>query len=85
MQVLLAAGGKVKDLDVNLWPAVILQYKRELVLEVEGTSEVLPSLAEVQVTAIGEHLNLPPSQALLVVQTKLEFLVTSDSLGHCNR
>ena len=53
MRVLLVVGGKVEDLDVNLRPAVIPQYKREPVLEVEGVGEVLPSLAEVQVTAIG--------------------------------
>jgi hypothetical protein len=43
--------------------------------------EVTPSPAEVHVAAIGdvrEHLHLPPSQALLVVQTKLEFPKTFD-------
>jgi len=44
--------------------------------------EVLPSLAEVQVTAIKEHLHLPPSQALLVVETMLEFSATSDGPSH---
>ena len=60
------------------------QYKREPILEVEGVGEVLSSPVEVQVATIGEHLHLPPDQALLVVQTKLEFLVTSDGLGHCS-
>ena len=60
------------------------QYKREPVLEVEGAGEVLPSPVQVQVTAIGEHLHLPLGQALLVVQTMLEFSVTSDSPGHCS-
>jgi hypothetical protein len=67
MRVLLAADGKVEDLDVNLWSVVIPQYKREPVFEVKGMSEVLPSLVEVQVTAIEEHLHLPSSQALLIV------------------
>jgi hypothetical protein len=35
-------------------------------LEVEGVGEVLLSLAEVQVTTIGEHLHLPLGEALLV-------------------
>ena len=56
MRVLLAAGGKVEDLDVNLSLAVIPQYKREPILEVEGAGQVLPSPAEVQVTAVREHL-----------------------------
>ena len=46
--------------------------------------EMLPSLAEVQMIAIEEHLHLPLGQALLVVQTMLEFSVTSDSPGHCS-
>ena len=47
--------------------------------------EVLPSPEDVQVatiSVIGEHLHLPPGQALLVVQAKLEFLETSDGLGN---
>ena len=40
------------------------------------------SPVEVQVATIGEHLHLPPGQALLVVQTKVEFLETSDGLGN---
>ena len=63
---------------------MIPQYKREPVLEVKGVGKVLPSLEEVQVTVIGEHLHLPPGQALLIVQRKLEFPVTSDGLGHCS-
>ena len=47
--------------------------------------EVLPSLAEVQVTVVEEHLHLPPGQALLVVYTKLEFPMTSDGPGHCSQ
>ena len=57
-------------------------------MEVEGTGELLRSLVEVQVATIGgigEHLHLPPDQALLIVQTKLEFLETSDGLGHRSR
>jgi hypothetical protein len=34
------------------------------------------------VIAIEEHLYFPPGQALLVVQTKLEFLATSNGSGH---
>ena len=67
MRVLLAAVGNVEDLDVNLRPAVIPQYKREPILEVEGAREVLPSPAEVQVTTVGEHIHLPLGQALLIV------------------
>ena len=55
-------------------------------MEVEGAGEVTPSPAEVQVAAVGdvgEHLHLPPGQALLIVQTKLKFLETSD--GPSNR
>ena len=62
--------------------AVIPQYKREPILEVEGMGKVLPSPVEVQVTTIGEHLHFPPGQALLVVQTKLKFPATSDGPGH---
>ena len=58
------------------------QYKREPVLEVEGVGKVLPSLMEVQVAIIKEHVHLPLGQALLNVQTKLEFSMTSDGLGH---
>jgi hypothetical protein len=58
---------KVEELDVNLWLAVIPQYKREPILEVKGIGEVLPSSVEVQVTAIREHLHLPSSQALFIV------------------
>jgi hypothetical protein len=36
-------------------------------LEVEGTGEVLPSLAEVQVTTVEEHLHLPLGQAMLII------------------
>ena len=57
-------------------------------MEVEGVGEVTPSLAEVQVVAIsdvGEHLHLPPGQALLVAQTNLEFPETSDGLGNRSR
>jgi len=39
-------------------------------LEIEGMGEVLPSLVEVEVAAIGdigEHHHLPLSQALLIV------------------
>ena len=64
---------------------VILQYKREPILEVEGAGEVLSSPVEVQVIVVGEHLPLPLGQALLIVQTKLEFSTTSDGLGLCNR
>lgn len=67
MWVLHAAGGKVKDLDINLWPAIIPQYKREPILEVKGAGKVLPSSVEVQVVAFWEHLHLSPGQALLVV------------------
>jgi len=85
MRVLLAAGGKIEHLDVNQWPAVIPQYKREPVLVVEGVGEVLPSPVDVQVTTIGEHFHLPLGQALLIIQTKLEFPTTSGGLGHCSR
>ena len=54
-------------------------------MEVEGADEVLPSLVEVQVIAIEECLHLPSGQALLIVQTKLEFLATFDCPGHCSR
>jgi hypothetical protein len=50
-------------------------------VEVEGAGKVTPSPVEVQVASIDnikEHLHLPSSQALLVVQTKLEFLETSN-------
>jgi hypothetical protein len=70
MWVLLAAVGNVEDLDVNLWPAVILQYKRVPIVEVEGAGEVTPSPMEVQVATVddvGEHLHLPLGQALLVI------------------
>jgi hypothetical protein len=46
---------------------VIPQYKREPILEVEGMGEMLPSSVEVQAITVGEHLHLPPGQALLVV------------------
>ena len=57
-------------------------------MEVKSAGEVTPSLVEVQVAVVGdvgEHLHLPPNQALLIVQTKLEFLETSDSLGNRSR
>ena len=54
-------------------------------MEVEGVGKVLPYLAEVQMIAIEEHLHLPLGQAQLIVQTKLEFSLTSDGLDHCSR
>ena len=51
-------------------------------MEVEGVGEVLPSSVELHVTAIEEHLCLPLGQALLIVQTKLKFLVTFDGPSH---
>jgi hypothetical protein len=63
MRALLVVVGNVEDLDVNLWPAVIPQYKRVPIMEVEGAGKVTPSPVEVQVATIGdigEHLLLPP-------------------------
>jgi hypothetical protein len=40
--------------------------------EVKGIGKVTPSSVKVQVTTIGdvgEHLHLPPGQALLIIQT----------------
>jgi hypothetical protein len=61
MRVLLTAVGNVEDLDINLLLAIISQYKRLPITEVEGAGEVTPSLVEVQVAAVGdvrEHLHL---------------------------
>ena len=58
------------------------------IAEVKGASKVTPSPAEVQVATIGdvgEHFHLPPGQALLIVQTKLEFPETSDGPGNHSR
>ena len=54
-------------------------------MKVKGVGKVLPSPMEVQVAPVGEHLHLPPGQVLLIVQTKLEFLVTSDGPGYCSQ
>ena len=50
--------------------------------------KVLLARLEVQVAVVGvirEHLYLPPGQALLIIQTKLEFPATSDGPGHYSR
>ena len=49
--VLLAVVGNVKDLDVNLSLAIIPQYKRVPIAEVEGVGEVTPSPTDIQVAS----------------------------------
>ena len=62
--------------------AVIPQYKREPILEVEGMGEVLPSLVEIEVTAVGEDSD--GSSLVEILQYKREPILDSSSTGPCS-
>ena len=50
-------------------------------MEVEGTGKVLPSLVEVQVVAIGEHLHLELSFIVLLLLPFLILIITVGGLA----